>query len=124
MTAATVAKYYGLTVGGFMYLYSVWINLHPAALEAMSVFGDMDYKAVAASVNKRLEENEIEALDSCDPICKTALYGLIKKNNQSEEYQVRLLHYIAVTFVITRPVKSVCKKVTYLVVVCYAYGRK
>ena len=110
VTAKTIASHFNITVGSIMMYYSVWNNLHPAALEAIISWGDVDYSQLAKDYSIPMSEGDLVKFDDVDVIQKTSMYpGIWSKANQTETFQLRVIERILVMHLRNRPVKPLNK---------------
>ena len=89
INSSFLAKHFGMGIGGVMQYYSVWFNLHPAALKNIISWGDIDYEDLARKHNIPMTAKRLELFDKVDVVNKTAFYPKVwKKLNQTEAFQV------------------------------------
>ena len=91
-----------------MQYWSSWLNLHPAAIETLQTWGDVDYGQEATLQNVPLLPKDKLKFDDIDVLQKTSMYpGVWKKDTQTEEFQVRVLNRVFQLHLRRRPPKAI-----------------
>ena len=94
-----------------MRFWSVWLNLHPKARELFISFGDTNYEALCKEHSIPYTPDFIEKLDNVNVVCMTAMYpGVFDISSDSEEFQLKCLKKILITFLKTKPTKALNNK--------------
>jgi hypothetical protein len=102
-----VGKKFGLSVGSIMRHYSVWSNLHPAAIEELLALGDVDYKTVCQEYGISVTDEMLDKFYEVDVCNRTAFYPSVwNKDSQSEELQVKCVKKFLIRHLSRTPPKA------------------